>query len=92
MVIKQFKFENGDYVQDIITGLQGTITGTCYYITGCNQYLIVPECADGRTKSEGVWFDEQRLDLRSKNTDLKQQIINDNNGPDTCPPIGSKGF
>jgi hypothetical protein len=52
--------ELGDTAQDRITGFQGVVTGLCYYISGCNQALIVPEVKDGAFR-EAQWFDVQRL-------------------------------
>ena len=90
MVTKEFKFENGDKVKETITGFVGTITGTCFYLTGCNQYLVVPKCKDEFTNAEGVWYDEGRLEYLEtvvKAEDVK--AVGD--GCDTTPPIGTRG-
>ncbi len=61
MTTKKFKFSNGDKVKEKITGFTGTIIGTCFYLTGCNQYLIMPKCKETHKKPDGHWFDEERL-------------------------------
>jgi len=66
---KEFKFSNGDKVKEKVTGFTGTITGTCFYLTGCNQYLVIPECKEPNQKAEGTWYDEGRLEL------VKNQVV-----------------
>jgi hypothetical protein len=63
MITKKFKFANGDLASDKVTGFTGTISGTAFYITGCNQYLLLPECKKPHKKAIGQWFDEERLNL-----------------------------
>ncbi len=78
------KFEMGVQVEDLITGLKGTVTGYVKYITGCNQYLISPRRGDSGNKAE--WIDESRL----KQTKGKKVVINTPfgiNGPDLEAPI-----
>lgn len=62
-----FKFENGEYVKDMITGYEGVVTGRTDYITGCNQILVNPQKIndDGKTV-DGQWFDEHRLTLTGR--------------------------
>jgi transcriptional regulator of NAD metabolism len=63
MVTKKFKFKNGDRVRDLITKHEGIISGTCFYITGCNQYLVSSEQSDVTREAIRLWHDEQRLEL-----------------------------
>lgn len=52
--------ELGRKARDKITGFEGVITGRAQYLTGCDQYVLVPGIKDGQLqKSE--WFDEGRL-------------------------------
>ncbi len=69
---------------DRITGLTGTITGFVQYLTGCNQYLIVPKCKKGEenTKPPGHWIDDNRIDIKGKKIKL---IETESNGPDISP-------
>lgn len=58
----EMKFEFGDQLKDAITGFRGTAIGYCTYITGCNQYLLVPKVNKVNDKRpDGEWFDEDRL-------------------------------
>ena len=69
---------------DRITGLTGTIMGYVEYLTGCNQYLIVPKCKEGEenTKPTGHWLDDNRIDITGKSIKLIDKI---SNGPDISP-------
>jgi len=54
--------ELGQEGRDKITGFTGIITGRSQFITGCDQYNLVPKMKDG--KLEGVqWFDEGRIEI-----------------------------
>jgi hypothetical protein len=52
--------ELGMTVKDSVTGFKGVITGIVYYLTGCNQALVVPK-AKGSKIDDAHWFDLQRL-------------------------------
>lgn len=70
---------------DIITGFTGTIVGYVEYLTGCNQYLIIPKCGKGETnkKPEGEWIDDNRVEIEKvKKISLFQT---NSNGPDISP-------
>jgi len=54
------EFLLGSTVSDVVTGFTGIATGKASYMTGCDQYLVQPECKDGAFV-EGRWFDFQRL-------------------------------
>ncbi len=51
----------GKLVEDRITKFQGLVTGAAQYITGCDQYLVQPECKKDGTYVDGKWFDDSRL-------------------------------
>lgn len=54
--------ELGLRAKDKVTGFEGVITGRAQYLTGCDQYVLVPQHKDGQLqKSE--WFDEGRLEI-----------------------------
>ena len=69
---------------DRVTGLTGTIIGYVEYLTGCNQYLIVPKCKKGEEnkKPTGHWIDDNRIDVKGKKIKL---IETESNGPDISP-------
>lgn len=84
MTNRDFKFENGEKVKDIITGFMGIVTGSVYYITGCNQYLITPKVKVDNASVESSWYDEDRLELVVVR---KDKIKNSINGPGKMAPI-----
>ena len=63
---KEFKFSNGDKVREKITGYTGIITGTAFYLTGCNQYAVTSKCKDESSEATIVWYDEGRLEWLEK--------------------------
>ncbi len=61
-VTVSFKFSCGEYVQDIVTGVTGVITGRADFITGCNRYPLQPPPDENGQPPGDVWFDETRLE------------------------------
>jgi len=58
------KIELGSRVADVITQVEGVVTGHAEYLTGCDQYLVQPEpkAEDrGRVRPPAEWYDENRL-------------------------------
>ena len=95
MVTKKFKFANGDKVKEKITGFTGTIVGTCFYLTGCNQYLIIPRCEKSHEKPAGHWFDEERIDLVKAEVVKAKEVSSTSRrrkGPDIQAPGGSREY
>jgi hypothetical protein len=78
------RFEHGQTVRDIITGVEGVVTGRVDYITGCNQYLVQPRTAPDGSPREAKWFDEQRL---SEVDAERIELANEANGADEEAPI-----
>jgi hypothetical protein len=54
--------ELGKKARDKVTGFEGVITGRAQYLTGCDQYVVVPLVKDGSFQ-RGEWFDEGRLEV-----------------------------
>lgn len=92
MTTKEFKFSNGDEVAEKITGFKGTITGTCFYITGCNQYLITAKCEKEGKEPIALWYDEGRLELLKTENFKKDEVQVEDNGCDMLPLIGKRGL
>jgi hypothetical protein len=65
--MKEFIFEHGDEVKDVVTNFRGIITGRADHITGCNTYGVNSRKlkSDG-TCPENCWFDEDKLILIKK--------------------------
>ena len=92
MISKDFEFENGQKVREKITGFEGIITGTCFYLTGCNQYLVTAKVADMSKEPVAMWYDEGRLELMTDEVVVKsEEVIGKDNGPDRVPTQGRRG-
>lgn len=58
----EFKFDNGQKVQDTVSGMTGIINGAAIWLNGCIQYSIQPRMEKGETKKPGSWWiDEEQL-------------------------------
>ena len=57
------EIELGKIVSDLVTGFTGVASGVATYLTGCNQYLVQPQCKedDNSRYPESQWIDEGRL-------------------------------
>jgi len=90
MIIKEFKFENGQPVKEKVTGFKGTITGTCFYLTGCTQHLVTAKSKEGK-EPIAIWYDEGRLELmEDKPTFTEKDVESQDNGCDLLPNVGLK--
>lgn len=57
------KFENGSYVRDVVTKLEGVIVATTIWLNGCIRYVVQPpEIKDGKPV-DNTCIDEQQLEL-----------------------------
>ena len=92
MVTKEFVFANGDKVKDMVTGFAGTVVGTCYYLTGCNQYLLIPKTVKPHKKPDGHWFDEDRLEVVEKEVVKAKKVTGKKPGPDAPAPGGTREY
>lgn len=48
--------------RDIVTKFTGVVVGKVEYMTGCSQYLLVPEVDKDGKIHDGCWFDVQRVE------------------------------
>lgn len=78
--------ELGDTAKDIVTGLDGVVTGKVTYLTGCDQYILQPVVKSGAW-SDGKWFDENRLKVVKKGVVkiAKSEDPRQNGGPASNP-------
>lgn len=74
----------GKKLKDKITGFTGIATGKATYITGCDQYLLAPQCAENGSFIDGHWFDEGRLEIIDDS--LKLEVAADKPGCDKEAP------
>ena len=92
MITKTFEFSNGDVVREKITGFTGTITGTAFYLTGCNSYLVTAKPKDEFSEPNAIWYDEGRLELIESNRFTEKDVEAVDNGCDILPPHGRRGY
>lgn len=59
--MRQFKFDNGQTVKNIIHGIKGSIAGRSESLTGCRRYLLVWKSKDGKMVEN--WHNEGELKL-----------------------------
>ena len=90
MNTRQFKFKNGESVVEKISGFKGVITGTAFYLTGCNTYLVTAKSESEFREPVGLWYDEGRLTSLESCLD-ENEFTTDENGCDILPNIGRKG-
>jgi len=77
--------ELGIEVKDKITGFTGMLVGHADYLTGCDQYLVQPECENSGTYPSAEWFDEGRL-IKIKNAFTYEDVSAEKNGCDYVAP------
>ena len=61
--------ELGDQVADIVSAVEGIVTGVCYYLNGCIQVEVSPRAGSmsGFTeRPQPFWVDEQQVTLGQK--------------------------
>lgn len=74
----------GKTVKDKVTGFTGVATGFARYLTGCDQYLVLPKAKDTSTYPDGSWLDVNRLELQECN---KVELdTSEDKGCDTSAP------
>ena len=83
---KEFAFSNGDSVEEKVTGFKGTITGTSFYITGCNMYLVTAKAKDEFSEAKSHWYDEGRLTIVKDSVVTIKDVEAVDNGCDMLAP------
>jgi hypothetical protein len=66
----EFKFDMGQGVKDVITGFSGHVMARSQYLTGCNQYFVLPKMDKTGAYPDGTWVDENRLAAFGKSVSL----------------------
>ncbi|MEW8508895.1 MAG: hypothetical protein AB2598_19570 [Candidatus Thiodiazotropha sp.] len=59
-----FKYENGDVLTDIVTGLTGVVMVRAEYSTGCHHYGIQPQKTIDGKEPDWTWLDQSRLKMK----------------------------
>lgn len=79
--------ELGVQARDKITGFTGIITGKASYLTGCDQYVLVPKMTEEDKKvRDSVWFDEGRLEVVGPGINAEEVQGEKNGGPQRDAP------
>lgn len=76
--MKDFVFELGQIVRDVITGFQGCARSRAQYLTGCNTYGVQPRELDKDNQPQKwLWIDEDELELVASEAPvvLKKQAV-----------------
>lgn len=77
--------ELGKKARDKITGFTGIITGRSQYLTGCDQYCLVPPVKDDKI-GDAHWFDEGRLEIIGEGVTEAQVLAPKRGGPQRDAP------
>lgn len=73
-------YEMGQKARDKVTGFEGTLTGFCHYLYGCDQYLLTPKVDSNGNKVDGHWFDSGRIELTDEITVKPEEVQTDEPG------------
>jgi hypothetical protein len=64
---REFKFELGEVLKDVVTGFEGVVMARTQYYTDCDHYGLLSQKLDKESKPQDyVWFDETRLQKTNK--------------------------
>jgi len=75
----------GQKGRDKVTGFEGIIIGHITYLTGCDQYGLVPPVTDGKI-NETQWFDEGRVEITGIGIEANDVTSEKNGGPSRDAP------
>jgi len=64
--MKDFEFNHGDQVSDVITGVTGIVVARTDFLTGCNRVSIQPQELNDGKPAEWLHFDEHQVKLKKK--------------------------
>jgi hypothetical protein len=77
----EFRFNLGDRVKDLLTGLTGIVTSRGDHISGCDTYGVQAEGLKDGLPLELKWFDDPRLELVQAS--VLKPFVNEREGRDT---------
>jgi len=76
----------GQKAKDKITGFEGILYGKASYLTGCDQYCLVPPIKDDGEIKSSQWFDEGRIEVIGEGVTVQDVTVEKNGGPNRdCP-------
>jgi hypothetical protein len=56
-------FTMGNKVRDLVSGIEGIITGRTEWLNGCVQFIVTPPLDKDGKKQDMLWVDWQQLEL-----------------------------
>jgi hypothetical protein len=77
----------GQKAKDKITGFEGILIAHVRYLTGCDQYALVPPAENGEVKS-AQYFDEGRIEITGPGVSAVSVVSARNGGPNRDSPRG----
>lgn len=67
-----FKFNNGEEVEDLVSGFKGIIDCVSLWLNGCRRYSVQPKMKKGDSvKPDSIWIDEESLKKLSDGVNKK---------------------
>jgi len=76
------KFNLGIEVKDVVTGFKGIVMAHAEYLTGCDQYLVLPQPKKGSNiYPESRWFDEGRIKSTKRGIVIKSEDVAEEGNP-----------
>jgi hypothetical protein len=85
------QIENGMRVKNVITGMEGIVTGLVFYLTGCIRALVQPDCLIDGKEIVADWVDCILLEpVGGKKIALNPFYTDDLAGPDLPAPVYPK--
>jgi len=87
--------ENGDRVRDMVSGLEGIITGETKYLNGCVRFIVQPKINKDGKVPESEWVDSQQIEILEKKAFQKSKkeevVISEKPSPLPIPDARKTG-
>ncbi len=74
------KLKLGSKGKDKLTGFKGILYGRSTYLTGCDQYCLVPKAKKGELQ-DAQWFDDDRVEIIGEGISAADVTGEKNGGP-----------
>ncbi len=74
--------------RDKLTGFEGVVYGRAEYLTGCDQYCLVPRVGEDGDIKDSRWFDEGRIEIIGSGILQEEVSAEKPGGPNLSSPKG----
>lgn len=81
--MSKHKFELGNKIKDLVSGVEGITTGRIEYLNGCVQYNITPPADKDGKAINSFYYDQNQLELVSVGIAKKVVTANPAGDPNT---------